>query len=496
MVQTIEQIEDFHRSIQTVEQKLSETSKLMMLLLETPGDLPADFVRLLAKTLELKIDMTSGVKEENFRQNNDIYSNEIMKKNFDDTKTEEESTLEEQNCLDDTRDNISIQNEILLARKEEWQSHAKGDENVELESTVEYEVVDYGAIQSQEMEELSYVVKIEENVTDVLQLDVKPQEVNLSLKKKRKILNDEEAKKQYVVHDKIDGGIEEHTQKYSEFIEDENVVAIENKVVLERRNEWPTNIEPDKKIKEETGVLEVDLPPLKKKKKKDNGAKARRGYCEDCKRHYAVIKEHRRTVHDKISKTWKCPLCDIIIEYIHFSTCFNHKQECEARVTGIVDRYSCPGCDEKFPTVKLREQHKLVCLPKQGLVPKIVQTKTCICTYEGCDYKSHKRQNLKNHINKVHLNVPIERNHYCDFCGKNFSYKNSLDLHVVKHHTNRKDFACNICDSKFSTRNDWRQHMEIHSDVKKYVCPFCGKGFKQGSVLYRHKLSCKSNPEK
>ena len=66
MVQTIEQIEDFHRSIQTVEQKLSETSKLMMLLLETPGDLPADFVRLLAKTLELKIDMTSGVKEENF----------------------------------------------------------------------------------------------------------------------------------------------------------------------------------------------------------------------------------------------------------------------------------------------------------------------------------------------------------------------------------------------------------------------------------------------
>merc|ERR1712058_20672 len=48
---------------------------------------------------------------------------------------------------------------------------------------------------------------------------------------------------------------------------DENVVSIEkNLVVLERREDWPDHIEPEKrvlgKVEEETSVLqEVDLPP-------------------------------------------------------------------------------------------------------------------------------------------------------------------------------------------------------------------------------------------
>ena len=376
MMQTIEQMEDLQKSLKAVEEKLRESTKLVMFLLETPCELPQDFVGTLANALGLKIELSNSVKEESSIEINDCLPNEMMIQELVETKIE------------------------------------------------------------------------------------------------------------------VDGVIEEQ----------ETVVAIQNKVVLKRREEWPTYIEPEKKktgmFQEETSVLEVDLPPLKKKRKKDNGKEARKGYCEDCKRHYAVIKEHRRTVHDKITKTWTCPLCGLEIEYIHFGTCFNHKQECEARLTGIFDKYSCPGCDEKFPTVMLREHHKKVCLTKQGLIPKYVQAKPWICTYEGCDYRAHKKLNLQNHINKVHLKIPIEKNQFCDFCGQSFSHKDSLQKHVIKHHTNRRDYVCNICDGKFSTRNAFRQHMEIHSEVKKYLCPFCGKGFKQSSVLYRHKLTCKSNPEK
>jgi len=410
MIQTIEKMEDLQKSIKNVEEKLKESTKLVMLLLETPCGLPPNFAGTLGDALNLKIELSNNnVKEESVIENHYNLPNEMMVPDLVVTKVEWESLIEEQ------KQNLEI-NPV--------------DENIEWESLIE------------------------------------EQKPNLEIAPV-----------------------------------DENVVSIEkNLVVLERREDWPDHIEPKKrvlgKVEEGTSVLEVDLPPVKKKKKKNNGYKARKGYCEDCKKHYAVIKEHRRTVHDKITKSWTCPLCSIKIEYIHFTTCFNHKQECEARITGIVDKYSCPGCEEKFPTVKLWEGHKKTCLTKQGLIPKFVQPKTCICTYEGCDYKSHRKQMLKNHIHKVHLNIPIEKNQYCDFCGLSFSHKKSLHIHVIKHHTSRKDFACNICDSKFSTRNDFRQHMEIHSEVKKYVCPFCGKGFKQGSVLYRHKLSCKSNPEK
>ena len=41
----------------------------------------------------------------------------------------------------------------------------------------------------------------------------------------------------------------------------------------------------------------------------------------------------------------------------------------------------------------------------------------------------------------------------CNDCGKAFSYKHTLNWHIIKvHEENNKSFKCNICNSSFSQR--------------------------------------------
>lgn len=38
-------------------------------------------------------------------------------------------------------------------------------------------------------------------------------------------------------------------------------------------------------------------------------------------------------------------------------------------------------------------------------------------------------------------------------------------------------FACHICSKAFTLQRLLNRHMKCHSDVKRYLCTFCGKGF-------------------
>ena len=44
-----------------------------------------------------------------------------------------------------------------------------------------------------------------------------------------------------------------------------------------------------------------------------------------------------------------------------------------------------------------------------------------ICSYENCEYKTSRKENLQNHINRVHLKIPIEKKYSCDQCGQSYS---------------------------------------------------------------------------
>lgn len=48
------------------------------------------------------------------------------------------------------------------------------------------------------------------------------------------------------------------------------------------------------------------------------------------------------------------------------------------------------------------------------------------------------------------------------------------------------NFCCRICNKTFALQRLLNRHMKCHSDVKRYLCTFCGKGFNDTFDLKRH----------
>ena len=116
------------------------------------------------------------------------------------------------------------------------------------------------------------------------------------------------------------------------------------------------------------------------------------------------------------------------------------------------------------------------------------------------------------HINSVHEGL---KNHKCDLCGKSFSEKGSLKIHIISVHdkdpldikewqphkkftkkpcikTNSKGiqfktFKCDQCDKYFSQSMVLKRHINtVHEGQKNHQCDLCGKAFGEKADLKTH----------
>ena len=251
-------------------------------------------------------------------------------------------------------------------------------------------------------------------------------------------------------------------------------------------------------------TLKKEQKPEKKQKKKQlklikEGPKPLRnrnrgGICEECGTHYANLISHRRAIHEKVTRTWTCPFCEKEITSYYYNTFRDHKEKCEVLATGIVDRYECHICHEKFSTYRQRVTH---IENKHKPKPPPRKYKPHIhCTYEGCEYRTGRRECMDDHVNRDHLKIPIVKKYSCDMCGNAYARLAGLKEHINSIHLNKRTHTCLECGSSFARRELLTKHELIHSDFLGYPCPYCTKAFKQPAVLYRHKLNCPMNPNK
>ncbi|GBM72471.1 Zinc finger protein 33A [Araneus ventricosus] len=80
---------------------------------------------------------------------------------------------------------------------------------------------------------------------------------------------------------------------------------------------------------------------------------------------------------------------------------------------------------------------------------------------------------------------PQDRRFVCPFCGKGFHHKYDFDVHY-RNSTGQKNYICHKCGKKFASNRYLTKHMVIHSQEKPFACDSCEKRFLRKSYLTTH----------
>lgn len=79
--------------------------------------------------------------------------------------------------------------------------------------------------------------------------------------------------------------------------------------------------------------------------------------------------------------------------------------------------------------------------------------------------------------------------HQCPYesCTKKYSSAVNLKRHVDSLHLRLGEFTCHICNRTLSSKQNFREHMWIHTGERPFKCTHCGVTFRQGSQYSHHK---------
>ena len=156
--------------------------------------------------------------------------------------------------------------------------------------------------------------------------------------------------------------------------------------------------------------------------------------------------------------------------------------------------YGCKLCAEMLSsahllTVHHREKHEIlycdICTKAFNNPTSLVHHKyqhrehryVCVC---GASFAFSSQLHMHSVVHRRHAS------HHCVYPNCQHSFKNQGDLkrHAAEHY--KQSHECPDCDYKNSDIRNLESHRLKHTDINKYTCKKCGKGFKYNTQYRRH----------
>ena len=180
-------------------------------------------------------------------------------------------------------------------------------------------------------------------------------------------------------------------------------------------------------------------------------------FCEATFKQAAELKDHRRTVHSKMTFPINCERCDKIFPTKYKILC--HMRTHEKPLV-------CDLCGDRFSNQQVLRKHMV---SHTGIKPYV-------CEVCGKRFASpyHKR---------IHCRIHFEREFKCKLCNKGFTEKRSLEKHANVH---LRPHQCLHCDKRFATIYHLQHHSARHTGNRPCRCLECNKTFIDMSDLNKH----------
>lgn len=164
--------------------------------------------------------------------------------------------------------------------------------------------------------------------------------------------------------------------------------------------------------------------------------------------------------------------------------------------------FECYRCKEKFfsawkTSVHLRQHYaaeKFKCnvCGARFIVWDDYNRHLCQGTSIACSYCNETFDTtvaLLSHLDNSHDEKTLFK---CQNCAQFYSMELLKQIHMQQHieveSEDSKPYGCNVCKKRFSTRLSLRNHKEIHTEEKLFLCFECGKSFKTSSSLHTHRI--------
>lgn len=188
--------------------------------------------------------------------------------------------------------------------------------------------------------------------------------------------------------------------------------------------------------------------------------------CDQCGTGFITKSRLRIHAFSHETGSFACEICNKIFRSM------NSKNEHFAHVHKKVKRHRCLQCREAFSNYYQRNKHMSLV---HGMKLKEFKCSYCtkVFTLSG---------KLGVHIRTVHLKI---KRHACSICEWKFYSKSELKDHMIRHSGDRK-YQCNVCKKFYTRKYTLTEHMRIHENDRRFVCSACGASFVQKCSLKHH----------